>query len=141
MGYLNSLAMNAAWDLDTLHERERTNWPHLKEQEEDDEEEEAEEETTQPKNLGNFRRLREVFESGLEVYSQTNPSQEPGRFQQVLKAYLDAFAEGMEPKDGLKFSFSYEDEDVRYAQFNLETQIFTCHVQGKAQDACAGQGC
>ncbi len=132
LGYLNGLAMRAAEYLNTLHEQELTNWPSLIHQDDDEQEEEEEvvEDIISPKELGNFRRLRASLERGLEVYAQANPSQELRRFRQALKAYLDVFAEGKEPEGGLKFSFSYEDEDVRYAQFNLEKQILEISLGG-----------
>ncbi len=138
LGYLNGLAMRAAEHLDSLHMQELENWPALREQ--DDEEEEF---TNLPEELDSFQQLRMALESGLELYSVEHPSDELASFRKALTAYLDAFSKGIEPEDGLQFSFSIRgegtnDTGMQYLSFNLEIELMEISSGGSVYDPEVG---
>lgn len=140
LGYLNGLAMRAAEHLDSLHMQELENWPALREQDDDEEEEES---TTLPEELDSFQQLRMALESGLEFYSVEHPSDELASFRKALTAYLDAFSKGIEPEDGLQFSFSIRgegtnDTGVQYLSFNLELELMEISSGGSVYDPEVG---
>ena len=139
LGYLNGLAMRAAEYLNTLHMQELENWPALKEQDDDDEEES----TNLPEELDSFQQLRMALESGLELYSVEHPSDVLASFRKALAAYLDAFSKGIEPEDGLQFSFSIRgegtnDTGVQYLSFNLELELMEISSGGSVYDPEVG---
>ena len=139
LGYLNGLAMRAAEYLDTLHMQELENWPAPREQD-DDEEEES---TNLPEELDSFQQLRTALESGLELYSVEHPSDELASFRKALTAYLEAFSKGIEPEDGLQFSFSIRgegtnDTGVQYLSFNLEIELMEISSGGSVYDPEVG---
>lgn len=109
----------------------------------EDDEDEEEEDSILPKDVDSFQRMKRFLDKALSEYAKEHDTERISNFVSDVQAYLEAFANGVEPEKEFDFSFGWETgnddhHEIEYMNYHFESEMIQVSSGGSIYDKTVG---